>query len=396
MAPTRRTFLRTVSAVGAAGATVGLVGCRPGSEEETRLSRGAGQPAAEERLPWVKDPSPFIRHPTNLETRLEDLDGFLTPKELFFVRNHAPTPRIDAESYRLRIEGDSIKRPVDLSYDDLLRLPSQTVVSYLECAGNWRGLYPTVMGQTASGGQWNRGAVGCATWSGVSVASVLEVAGVKPNAVDVNLFGLDDGAFNRPMPVEKALDADTILAYTMNGLELPPDHGYPIRAVVPGWAGSNSVKWVGRIEVTAEKQWVKNNTTSYVLIGPEWPAEEYEPAEGAPITTLNVKSTLALPWPAEVAAGERRLRGFAYSPNGRIRQVEWSVDKGEWRQASLIPPVLERAWVRFELTWTAKPGEHVVRVRATDARGNAQPMSQPANRKGYLLNVVLPHPVTVL
>ena len=141
---------------------------------------------------------------------------------------------------------------------------------------------------------------------------------------------------------------------------------------------------------------MKNNTTSYVLIGPEWPAEEYEPAEGAPITTLNVKSTLALPWPAEVAAGERRLRGFAYSPNGRIRQVEWSVDKGEWRQARLIPPVLERAWVRFELTWTATPGEHVVRVRATDVRGNAQPMSQPANRKGYLLNVVLPHPVTVL
>ncbi|MEE8147340.1 MAG: twin-arginine translocation signal domain-containing protein, partial [Longimicrobiales bacterium] len=91
MAPTRRTFLRTVSAAGAAGATLGLVGCRPGSEE--RPSRGPEQPAAEKRLPWAKDPSPFIRHPTNLETRLEDLDGFLTPNELFFVRNHAPTPR---------------------------------------------------------------------------------------------------------------------------------------------------------------------------------------------------------------------------------------------------------------------------------------------------------------
>lgn len=352
---------------------------------------GGGEPSA----PWVKDPTPFIRHPTNLETRLENLHGLLTPNDLFFVRNHAPTPRLDAATYRLRIEGDAVARPLELSYEDLLRLPSHTVVAYLECAGNWRSFYDKVLGQVASGGQWGTGGVSCASWSGVSLGTVLDLAGVRDDARDVNIVGLDDGAFERPMPLAKAVDSDTLLAYAMNGETLPADHGFPVRAMVPGWAGSNSIKWVDRIVVSSEKIWTKNNTTSYVLIGPEWPVDPADPAQGAEITTLNVKSALALPWPALLSSGRQRIRGFAYSPNGPIASVQWRADDGGWHEARLIGPALPRAWMRFELEWDATPGAHTVQTRARDARGFMQPNTVPFNEKGYLLNIALRHPVTV-
>ena len=241
-------------------------------------------------LPWVKDPAPFFQHPTNLETRLELLDGVITPNELFFVRNHAPTPRLDASQYLLRVTGDAVEREVELTLADLETLPSESVVAYLECAGNWRSFWLTETGRNASGGQWARGGVGCAQWSGPTLASVLALAGVRDTAIDVDVIGLDDGAFSRAMPIDRALDATTLVALRMNGEPLPADHGYPTRTVVPDWVGSTSVKWIGEIRVTSEKVWSKNNTTSYVLIGDDWPAAEYAPADGGPITTGVVKS----------------------------------------------------------------------------------------------------------
>lgn len=227
--------------------------------------------------------------------------------------------------------------------------------------------------------------------------SVLEAAGLMEGAAYVNLHGLDDGGFNRPMPLSKALDENTLLVYAMNGRELPADHGFPIRAVVPGWAGSNSVKWLGRIEVSSQPFWVKNTTTSYVLIGDAWPREQYAPADGAPITTLNVKSTLALPSSTTVGAGEVVLRGFAYSPHGRIVRVDWSADDGAASgRARILDPVLPLAWVRFEFVWNAVPGSHGITVRATDEHGNTQPDELPFNEKGYLLNVPVPHDVEVV
>lgn len=382
----RRRFLQLLSVGGSAAA---LAAC-------DRRPQASQQGPTETSRPWVKDPTPFIQHPTNLETRLELIRGFITPNDLFFVRNHASTPRIDPETYRLRIEGDAIARPLELTYEEILRLPSHSAVAYLECAGNWRSFYDKVLGQVARGGQWGTGAVGCASWTGASLATVLELAGIKRNAVDVNLIGLDDGEFNKPMSVEKAMDPNTILAYAMNGDLLPPDHGFPVRAVVPGWAGSNSVKWVGRVVVSSEKIWVKNNTTSYVLIGPNWPPRQYAPAQGSPITTLNIKGVLALPWPAKLNQGSQLIRGFAYSPHGKIDNVVWSLDRGtRWRRARIVEPVLENAWTRFELTWDAAPGSHTVMVRATDEQGHTQPETVAFNEKGYLLNIPLPHPVEV-
>lgn len=270
-------------------------------------------------------------------------------------------------------------------------------MAYVECAGNWRGFFASVLGEPADGSQRGTGAIGCAEWSGPTLFSVLELAGVRSGAVDVNLVGLDDGSFSRPMPIEKAMDQATMLALSMNGVPLPPDHGFPVRGIVPGWAGSNSVKWLGALEVSTEKIWVRNNTTSYVMIGADWPAERYAPAEGAPITVLRAKSALALPWPATLRAGAQRVRGYAYSPHGSISDVEWSVDEGaNWSAPRLIGPRLPHAWCRFELEWEPGPGTYTLRTRATDEAGNRQPDDAIMNEKGYLLDIPLPHPVEVV
>ena len=182
----------------------------------------------------------------------------------------------------------------------------------------------------------------------------------------------------------------------MNGRPLPADHGFPLRAVVPGWIGSNSIKWVSLITVSPAKVWVQRNTEMYVLYGPQWSEQEYAPALGGPVTTQNIKSSLTLPYPGRLAAGAHRLQGIARSPHGPITQVLWSADDGQtWSEASLIPPVLRHAWVRFEFEWSADRGDYSLMTRATDSAGNTQPMHHPFNREGYLFNMVYPHPVTV-
>ena len=366
------------------------------SDTSDEATGGTSSPPGGES-PWVKDPAPFILHPTNLETPLSRLEGLFTPNELFFVRNHATTtPILDPVSFRLRIEGDAIPRPLELSLAELKEMPSRSVVAYLECAGNWRSFFGSVLGRTARGGPWGTGGVGCAAWTGVPLGEVLARAGVSGDAVDVLLTGADDVEFNRPMPIAKALDPDTIVAYKMNGVDLPPDHGSPLRGLVPGWVASNSVKWLTRIDVSTETQWVRNNTSSYVLIGDEWPAERYAPAEGGPVTTQTIKSTLALDWPAEVTAGRQVLKGFAYSPHADVVSVEWRLDDDEERRAArLVSPAIQYAWRRFEIEWEAVPGSHVVRTRATDMAGNTQPDVVPFNESGYLLNIPLPHPIEV-
>ena len=203
-----------------------------------------------------------------------------------------------------------------------------------------------------------------------------------------------EGGFRRVLPVEKALHPDTLLAYALNGGALPKDHGFPLRALVPGWVGSSSVKWLGRIEVSAERLWTRNNTTSYVLIGDDYPPEGE--ALGQVVTTQVIKSALALPWPAELRAGLHRIRGYAHSPAGPLRKVEWSLDSGRsWRGATVRGPQVQYSWAMFELEWEAQPGEYTVMTRATDAAGNTQPPEIPFNEKGYLFNQPLPHPVRV-
>jgi DMSO/TMAO reductase YedYZ molybdopterin-dependent catalytic subunit len=335
----------------------------------------------------------FIDHGINQETRLETLRGYVTPASHFFVRNHTNTPSIDPATWRLRVEGNAVARPLQLSFDELQRLPSRSVICYVECAGNGRGFFKELQGKVASGTQWRFGAIGVAEWTGVPLATVLEMARVKPGTprdiLNVLVEGLDSVKVRRPMSLAKAMEEETLLAYAMNGESVPPDHGFPVRAIVPGWVGINNVKWVGRVEVRDQAIDVPTTTTSYVLEGPDYPTK-------TPVRLQTIKSAVALPWGATLPAGRHRVRGFAWSPVGRISRVEYSLDRGaSWRPATLREPNLPRAWVRWDFEWDARPGDHVIITRAVDEQGNAQPASMPWNAQGYGYNVPVPHPVKI-
>ena len=389
----RREFLRLLSLGGAAAV---LAGCTATPQQARRAAAAvSGDPAA-----FFKDPAPFLRHPGGvLEARLELQHGLITPNRLFFVRNNSDTTtHIDATTWRLRVEGDGVERPLEFSYGDIRSMPARSLTCYLECAGNHRSMFELLQGRETRGTQWGTGAVGNAEWTGVALRDVLLAAGMTAEAVSVLLVGLDseapEGGFRRVLPVRKALHPDTLLAYGMNGEDLPRDHGYPLRAVVPGWVGSSSIKWLGRIVVSPEQVWTRNNTTSYVLIGEDYPAEP--PAEGQPLNAQTVKSALALPWPAELPAGLHVLRGYAHSPHGPIAAVQWNPDGGAtWRDAALTTRQPQYSWVQFAFDWRATRGEHTLMTRATDAAGNTQPERVPFNAKGYVFNQPLPHPVRV-
>ena len=389
----QRRFLQLLAAGGAAAVLAACTG--PGGRRATPAASETGDVKA-----WFKDTAPFIVHDDgkSLEARLENMEGLITPSHLFFVRNNSVSLDVDVADWRLSVTGDAVTHPLELTYDDIRKLPGRTLVSYLECAGNQRAMFDLVQGQAATGTQWQTGGVSNGEWGGVALGEVLKLAGITEQAVSVLLIGQDtespEGGFRRVIPVEKALHPDTLLAYTLNGATLPKDHGYPLRALIPGWVGSTSVKWLGRIVVSAERLWTRNNTTSYVLIGDDYPPEGE--ALGQVVTTQVIKSALALPWPAELRAGLHRIRGYAHSPVGPIRSVEWSLDGGNtWQDAAVREPQVQYSWAMFELEWDARPGEYTMMTRATDAAGNTQPPEIPFNEKGYLFNQPLPHPIRV-
>ena len=358
------------------------------------VTRGLGSwPAFGYDTPIVK-PLPadlFIPRGTNAEMRWEAMrgKGYLTPVDRFFVRNHTATPQIDPATWRLRVHGTGVRRELSLSYDDLVRLPSVTVTRAVECAGNGRSFFDTQQGQPAAGTAWTLGAIGVATWTGVRLSDVLDRARLTRRALDVMPVGLDSMAVRRPIPVEKALAGDTLLVYGMNGDVLPPDHGFPVRLLVPGWIGVANVKWVGSIEVSEtplESQW---NTTSYRLFGPDYPDTPL-------LTTQVVKSALELPFPATLRPGRRWLTGRSWSGEGRITKVEVAFDDSRrWHHAQLGRDNSVQAWRQWSIPWNAHPGEHTIRVRARDDRGNVQPASVPFNEQGYLFGAVVAHPVSV-
>jgi DMSO/TMAO reductase YedYZ molybdopterin-dependent catalytic subunit len=336
----------------------------------------------------------FIDHGINQETRLETLRGHVTPASHFFIRNHAPTPIIDLGAWRLRVEGNGVQRALELRFDDLLRLPSRSVTAAVECAGNGRGFFGELMGRPASGTQWRFGAIGVAEWTGVPLGAVLEMAGVRRDTprdiLNVLVEGLDTVKVNRPMSLAKALEDDTLLAYAFNGEPVPADNGFPVRAIVPGWVGINNIKWVGRIEVRTTVIEVPTTTRTYVLEGPDYPTKTV-------LREQTMKSAVALPWGGTLPAGRQRVRGFAWSPFGRIARVEYSIDGSpSWRPATLREPNIARAWTRWDFEWDARPGAHTIATRATDDRGNTQPPSVVWNAQGYGYNAPVPHPVTMV
>lgn len=362
----------------------------------------ASPPAPTPATRLIQKPIPdqfFIPLGTNAEMRFDVLANrtYTTPNSFFFVRNHTSTPLIDVKTWKLRIEGEGVEKPLELTYDDLLKMPPKTVTRFIECAGNGRSFFSSLFKKPAEGGQWLLGAFGIAEWTGVPLAELLRRAGIKKTAVDVMPTGLDSQAIERPMPAAKAMEDDTIVAYLMNGEILPVDHGFPARVIVPGWVGINSIKWVGKITVSEKPIFVDKNTNNYVLIGPDY--EPQLPAKGPAVTTTVMKSACCLPWQATLNAGFQKVIGYAWSPFGKISKVEVSLDDGKtFRTATLIGPNIERAGSRWEISFNAQPGDMTITPRATDEYNNSQYdiSRQKWNQLGYLFGAIVPHPVKVV
>lgn len=340
-----------------------------------------------------------------MEAPLSALETEITPTEHFFIRNHFDIPRLDVASWRLVVDGE-VARPRSFSYAELSRFPGLERTVLLECAGNSRaGLYPRPAGVL-----WRHGAVGSARWSGVALRALLEECEPNHQARHVVLTGADHGEqsgvdgeldFAMSLPVDKAMDPDTLVATQMNGEPLAPSHGFPARAVVPGWYGMASVKWLTRIQVTAQPFQGFFRAREYAFI--------YENDDAAspkePVTTLRVKSLVT--WPGEglrLPVGSHRLRGVAWSGHGRISRVEVSVDGsgvdargGVWREAKLSPSDSAYSWTHWELPCQLdRAGFRVVRVRAFDEAGNAQPDRVRWNFRGVAINSIHSVPIEVV
>lgn len=344
------------------------------------------------------------KSPLNLEGQFSSVTEWLTPTPEFFVRNHFPTPELEGQTWRLRIEG-AVERPLEWSLPDLTGRQAATMPATIECAGNGRVYYEPVK----EGLQWQSGAVGNASWTGVRLRDLLEEAGIKPDAVEVVLIGADRGpvdggkktaspgpiAFARSLPLDVALADNTLLAYAMNGEPLTKQHGYPLRAVVGGWFGMAWVKWITTLRV------VERPFTGY------WQTRDYfrwERGLGEPIlvplTQMPVKAQIARPILGSTLPAQQRCRvfGAAWSGEAPISTVEFSSDGGAtWQNATLIGLQAEYAWRFWEYYWTPEqPGPYTLLCRATDAQGNVQPDCQQPDRESYMANWSIPLDVTVV
>jgi DMSO/TMAO reductase YedYZ molybdopterin-dependent catalytic subunit len=276
------------------------------------------------------------------------------------------------------------------------------VTSVHECTGNGRSFYATQQGQPASGTQWTLGAVGAVTWEGVRLRDVLRWAGLRPDAISVQGAGLDPsyvdkgvdlGPVRRPFPISKALD-DALLAWGANGEDLLPDHGYPLRLVLPGWVGIASIKWLGTLEVSTTELTSPWNTQWYNV--------------GGPLTVNPVRSAWELAWDATIRSRRTvELTGRSWSGAAPIARVDVSTDGGAtWSPARLRPSPREggghgvttgHGWTRWTHTWRAPvAGAHELLARATDEHGRTQPDVAAYNPNGYFFDAVVRHPVTVV
>jgi DMSO/TMAO reductase YedYZ molybdopterin-dependent catalytic subunit len=274
--------------------------------------------------------------------------GYLTPVDRFFVRNHTTTPIIDPATWRLEVFGVGVEgqpergRGTRFSLADFEKLPRTSATTFVECAGNGRRYFADQEGQAAAGTQWGLGAIGVARWTGVALGEVLERVGIRTNALEVMPEGLDaevigadgvsQGHVRRPIPLEKALD-DAVIAFDMNGTTLPPDHGFPARLIVPGWVGIANIKWIGSIRVSIAPMHSAWNTTQYRKVGPSYAAGI------APLTTQPLKSAFELAPGATFQAGVPvALRGRSWSGRSRPRSVRVSTDGGATGRARDAPP----------------------------------------------------------
>jgi sulfite oxidase len=333
--------------------------------------------------------------PEDLEMPLSGFSDYITPIEHFFVRTHVYAPRVNMNDWRLKVDGE-VATPLTMTMEDVKRLPTVELVSVVECAGNGRGFYRPSM----PGLQWAHGGVGNGRWRGVRLADVLERAGVKDSARDILFNGADVPIgtmpdFRRSIPIKKALDSNTLLAYDMNGEVLPVAHGFPLRVVTPGWAGDSWIKWVTSISVLDKEDegfWMKR---AYRQPGrPVEPGTAVPLEQTEPVTSLRVKSVIAAPLDGSHVVNSRpvTINGVAWSGDaGPVTAVDISVDGGRsWRPAALKRDQRTQfGWRQWEYRWTpTREAYYIILSRARDAAGNTQPLDQEWNPSGYGWNVV--------
>lgn len=329
---------------------------------------------------------------------LEALRYDVTPAGLHYLLIHYDIPGVDPSTWSLEIDG-AVNRPYRLDLEAIRSLPATTAPVTFECAGNGRArLQPRPISQP-----WLFEAVGTAEWTGVAVADLLERAGPTDRGVEVVFTGLDRGveggveqAYQRSLTLDQARAAGVMLAHTMNGHPLLPQHGFPLRLVVPGWYGMTNVKWVTRMTVVTEPFEGHQQAESYRVR-----REEGDP--GVPVTRMLPRSLMVPPGIPDfmtrkrfLEAGPVTLTGRAWSGFADITSVEVSTDGGStWEPASLDPPVAPHAWRRWSHTWIATPGETVLCSRATDETGRTQGAEPAWNLGGYEVNAIQRVPALV-
>ena len=330
--------------------------------------------------------------PEDLETPLNGLNTWITPNDLFFVRQHLPRPSVDEGQYRLTLDG-KVNRTLQLTLADLRKLPQFTLAATLECTGNARGFFrPRVPGI-----QWGRGAIGNAEWTGPRLSDVLNLAGANLDSTYATFNGADIGVaktpdFIRSLPMKKSLHPATLLALKMNGETIPDIHGFPVRLIVPGWDGTSWVKWVTSITVADEA-----NTGFFMN-----PAYRFPKHPGAPgvavdasdlevIEGMPVKSFITSPADQDsIGLNKTTIRGVAWAGEEKIEAVHVSTDGGSrWEEAQLSPQKLAFAWRLWSYEWQPpKPGYYNLLSRSTDSVGRVQPVVAAWNPSGYLYSAI--------
>src|SRR2546430_6788362 len=331
------------------------------------LSPEYGQPSPHE--------SDVVRRPTGLTptqysswsfTPLQDLHGIVTPNGLFFERHHGGVPDIARDQHRLAVHG-LVRQPLLFSMDDLVRFPSVSRFHFLECSGNGSAEWAAPTGKTV---QLTHGLLSCCEWTGVPLATVLEEAGIRPEAKWLLAEGADAASMTRSIPIEKALD-DALLAYAQNGERLRPEQGYPVRLLLPGFEGNMNVKWLRRLKLGDRPFHSREETSKYTDLMADGTAREFS-------FVMEAKSVITHP-----SGGQRIDRGFceisglAWSGRGRITRVDVSTDGGRsWRQAALQEPVIPKCLSRFRAAWSWDGAPAMLQSRAVDETGYVQPSRQ--------------------